>query len=162
MGSCPDTDVDPIVFVQTALKDRSRKLMLSPQPIKYKIKTELVSCVFPPIVFRSSSDSLWSYSESARSINALSYLLCRGKKRRGLTAFRHTWMDDPDGYLIESLEKRWRLPSADIMTAAKSVPQDEIQEVIVDMQDENFKPSGKFAHFWNFLPLSGTNHSQKN
>ena len=48
------------------------------------------------------------------------------------------------------------------MTAAKSVPQDEIQEVIVDMQDENFKPSGKFAHFWNFLPLSGTNHSQKN
>lgn len=66
----------------------------------------------------------------------------RGKKRRGLTAFRHTWMDDTDGYLIENLEKRWRLPSADIMTAAKSVPQDEIQEVIVDMQDENFKPSG--------------------
>ena len=63
-----------------------------------------------------------------------------------MTPFRHTWMDDPDGYLIESL-KRWRLPSADIMTAAKSVPQDEIQEVIVDMQDENFKPSGKFAHF---------------
>ena len=60
-------------------------------------------------------------------------------------------MDDPDGYLIESLEKRWRLPSADIMTAAKSVPQDEIQEVIVDMQDENFKPSGKFAHFLKLL-----------
>lgn len=56
-------------------------------------------------------------------------------------------MDDPDGYLIESLEERWRLPSADIMTAAKSVPQDEIQEVIVDMQDENFKPSGKLVHF---------------
>lgn len=64
-----------------------------------------------------------------------------------MTAFRHTWMDDPDGYLIESLENRWRLPSADIMTAAKSVPQDEIQEVIVDMQDENFKPSGKLVHF---------------
>lgn len=57
-----------------------------------------------------------------------------------MTAFRHTWMDDPDGYI-------WRLPSADIMTAAKSVPQDEIQEVIVDMQDENFKPSGKLVHF---------------
>ena len=59
-------------------------------------------------------------------------------------------MDDPDGYLIEGLEKRWRLPSADIVTTVKAVPEDEIQEVIVEMRDENAKPSGTTANVDKF------------
>ncbi|KAL9959836.1 hypothetical protein ACROYT_G033194 [Oculina patagonica] len=63
----------------------------------------------------------------------------RGKKRKGLTAYRHTWIDDTDGYLIEDLDKRWRLPPVDIVSRAA---EDEIQEVAIEMGNENPKPSG--------------------
>ena len=74
-----------------------------------------------------------------------SSMFVRGKKRKGLTAYRHTWIDDTDGYLIENLDKRWRLPAVDIVSSVQDVPEDEIQEVTVEMGNENPKPSGKLA-----------------
>lgn len=70
------------------------------------------------------------------------FIFVRGKKRKGLTAYRHTWIDDTDGYLIEDLDKRWRLPAVDIVSSVQAVPEDEIQEVTVEMGNENPKPSG--------------------
>lgn len=69
-------------------------------------------------------------------------MFIRGKKKKGLTAFRHTWIDDTDGYLVDDLDKRWRLPSVDLVARA---PEDEIQEVAVEMGNENPKPSGTGA-----------------
>ena len=67
----------------------------------------------------------------------------RGEKRKGLTDYRrHTWIDETDGYLIEDLDKRWRMPAVDIVSSVQAVPEDEIQEVTVEMGNENPKPSG--------------------
>lgn len=71
----------------------------------------------------------------------------RGKKRKGLTAYRrHTWIDETDGYLIGDLDKRWRLPAVDIVSSVQAVPEDEIQEVTVEMGNENPKPSGMLTN----------------
>lgn len=62
-------------------------------------------------------------------------LICRGKKRRGL-AYKDS-SAGYDGYLIE--DKRWRLaPTA----MGGTVPEDEVQEVTIEMKEENAKPSG--------------------
>ena len=77
-----------------------------------------------------------------QNFSFFAFIFVRGKKRKGLTAYRHTWIDDTDGYLIEDLDKRWRLPAVDIVSSVQAVPEDEIQEVTVEMGNENPKPSG--------------------
>lgn len=59
----------------------------------------------------------------------------RGKKRKGL-AYKATSTED-GGYLIE--DKRWSLP-----TAAKTAtaPEDEVQEITIEMKEEKAIPSG--------------------
>ena len=66
--------------------------------------------------------------------------LCRGKKRRGL-AYKGTSTED-GGYLIED-DKRLRLAPA---AMAARVPEDEVQEVTIEMKEETNKPSGTFVY----------------
>jgi len=60
----------------------------------------------------------------------------RGKKRRGL-AYKETSKED-NGFLIQE-DKRWRLaPTA----MAARAPEDEVQEVTIEMREEKTPPSG--------------------
>ncbi|KAL9959837.1 hypothetical protein ACROYT_G033195 [Oculina patagonica] len=65
----------------------------------------------------------------------------RGKKRKGLAAYKDTSTED--GYLIEEDNKAWRLPAAAMAPTVPRVktPEDEVQEVSIEMT-EDFKPSG--------------------
>ena len=63
-------------------------------------------------------------------------MLIRGKKR-GHLAYKGTYAED-DGYLIEE-DKRWTLPQTVIPAR---VPEDEVQEVTIEMTEEKGKPLG--------------------
>lgn len=66
----------------------------------------------------------------------LNNLRYRGKKRRGL-AYKETSKED-NGFLIQE-DKRWRLaPTA----MAARAPEDEVQEVTIEMREEKTPPSG--------------------
>ena len=60
----------------------------------------------------------------------------RGKKR-GRLAYKGTYNED-DGYLIEE-DKRWTLPQTVIPA---TIPEDEVQEVTIEMTEEKGKPLG--------------------
>lgn len=69
-------------------------------------------------------------------------MFLRGKKRKGLAAFKDTSAED--GYLIEEDgNKAWRLPAAAMAQAVPRVktPEDEVQEVSIEMTDD-VKPLG--------------------
>lgn len=63
-------------------------------------------------------------------------MLIRGKKR-GHLAYKGTSTED-GGYLIEE-DKRWTLPQTIIPAR---VPEDEVQEVTIEMTEEKGKPLG--------------------
>ena len=64
---------------------------------------------------------------------------CRGKKKRGLV-YKDTSLED-DGYLIDD-EKRWTLGST-AMTPIPRAPEDEVQEVTIEMKEDDAPPLGK-------------------
>ena len=70
-------------------------------------------------------------------------MFLRGKKRKGLAAYKDT--SSEDGYLIEEDgNKAWKLPAAAMMPTVPRVktPEDEVQEVSIEMTEENVKPLG--------------------
>lgn len=71
----------------------------------------------------------------------LFFLFLRGKKRKGLAAFKDTSAED--GYLIEEDNKAWRMPAAAMAPTVPRVktPEDEVQEVSIEMT-EDVKPLG--------------------
>ena len=72
----------------------------------------------------------------------IAFLFLRGKKRKGLAAFRDT--SSEDGYLIEEDgNKAWRGPAAAMAPTVPRVktPEDEVQEVSIEMTDD-VKPLG--------------------
>lgn len=62
----------------------------------------------------------------------------RGKKKRGLV-YKDTSLED-DGYLIDD-EKRWTLGST-AMTPIPRAPEDEVQEVTIEMKEDDAPPLG--------------------
>lgn len=59
-----------------------------------------------------------------------------------MAAYKETTSED--GYLIEDDNKAWRLPAAAMVPTVPRVktPEDEVQEVSIEMTEEHLKPSG--------------------
>ena len=59
-----------------------------------------------------------------------------------MAAFKETTSED--GYLIEDDNKAWRLPAAAMVPTVPRVktPEDEVQEVSIEMTEEHVKPLG--------------------
>ena len=73
----------------------------------------------------------------------------RGKKSKGLTAFSETYTEEDGGYLIEDGEsKRWNPRAVPMVARAPKVdkvPEDEVQEVSIEMKEDSPQLGEYFA-----------------
>ena len=90
--------------------------------------------------------------------------ILRGKKRKGLAAFREeTSTEEDGGYLIEDGEsKRRNLPAVAMVPRVPKVdkvPEDEVQEVSIEMKEDSAQLGKYVGSFFWWMKGKITNHN---